>query len=168
MQKIKRRLRSLTVFSLTIMCFVVLMGQSSSEGQPTFAKSIWQYFMEEKFYLVIPAADGYSWRKMHETQKYGYITGYVRGFEEGVVAAWTAATGETRWPFDIFAERIPYDELVEAVDGFYSDYANRGVYLSFALPIIISRISGYISDEEAEERIQTARRSSLKIRKQEQ
>jgi len=167
MQKIKRKLRSLTVFSLTIMCFVVLMGQSSSEGESNFTKSVWQYFMEHTVYLIIPAVDGYFWRKMPEAQRYGYIMGYTKGFEEGTIATWRVATGRNQWPFEIPISRIPWEELVEAVDEFYSDYANRGVYLSFALPIIISRISGYISDEEAEEKIQTARRSSLKIRKQE-
>lgn len=47
----------------------------------------------------------------------------------------------------------------------YSDYANRGVYLSLALPIIINRMIGYISDKEADERIEKARKGSFNIRK---
>lgn len=76
----------------------------------------------------------------------------------------TAATGDTQWPFEGSILRIPYEELLEAVDEFYSDYANRAVCLTMALPIIISRIEGYISDEEAKGRIQEARKRSLKIR----
>lgn len=130
------------------MCFVVLMGQSSSEGESSSTKSMWYFFMEDVLVVLSPARDGYSWRRMPETQRYGYIEGYMRGFEEGVVSAWAAATGDTlakkynQWPFDIRIRGIAYAKIVEAVNEFYSDYANREIYLSLALPIIISRISG--------------------------
>jgi len=128
--------------------------------------------MERPVYLITPAVDGYFWKKMSELQKYGYIVGYVRGFKEGVGSAWIHATGDTspknwhQWPFNISLRPIhSYEELVEAVDEFYSDYANRGVYLSLALPIIINRMIGYISDKEADERIEKARKGSFNIRK---
>lgn len=164
MGKTRRKLRILTVF-LLVMCFALLIGQGSSEGEPNSAKSIWHYFMESRFYIVEPAVDGYFWRKMPKVQKLGYITGYGRGFIEGVAAAWAAATGNTQWPFKLLAERISYEGLVEGVDQFYSDYANRQIYLSSALPIIICRIGGYISDEEAKDRIQEARRQASRIPK---
>ena len=166
MKKTKRKLRSLTIFALTIItCFALLIGQSSSEGESNFTKSVWQFFMERRSYLVLPGVDGYFWRKTPKVERLGYIMGYARGFEEGTVAAWIAATGDTQLPFDVLLPGIDYEELTEAVDEFYSDYANRGIYLSLALPIAISRIGGYISDKEAEEKIQEARRRSSRARK---
>lgn len=172
MQKTKGKLRGLTLFLVIVMCFAVLMSQTSSKGESNSTKNLWEFFMdmERTVYLITPAVDGYSWREMSELQKYGYIVGYVRGFQEGVVSAWAYATADTsaknwhQWPFNISLIHS-YEELVEAVDEFYSDYANRGVCLSLALPIIINRMRGYISDKEAEERIQKARKSSFNIRK---
>ena len=115
--------------------------------------------------LVSRELDGYFWRKMPQTQKYGHIVGYETGFRAGVVEAWSAATGEKeidQWLFSVFTVVAPHEDLTEAVDEFYSDYANRAIYLSFALRIIIGRIEGYISDEQAKERIQTYRRNILK------
>lgn len=164
MENTKRSLRSLMAFSLIIVCFAVVMTPGSSEGESNSAKTVWQYFMGREFSFLTPAVDGYFWRKMPEIQRYGYIMGYVIGFIEGTKTTWIAATGEIHAPFEVPAP-IPYGELVEAVNEFYSDYANRGVVLSWALPIIIGRITGYLSDEEANEKIQVARKASVKIRK---
>jgi len=169
MKKTKRKLRSLTIFALTIItCFALLIGQSSSEGESNFTKSAWQFFMEQEReppFVVSLAVDAYFWRKMPEVQKYGYVTGYVSGFKAGASSAWAAATGDTQWPFNVFHPRVSCEKLTEAVDEFYSDYANRGIYFGLALPIVIGRIEGYISDTEAKEEIQKARRASSRIPK---
>jgi len=126
---------------------------------------VWQFFVEHEVYLIAPVVDGHFWRKMSEKQRYGHVIGYTIGFGEGAAAAWTAATGNKKWPFNVLIPRISWEELGEAVDEFYSDYANRGICLSTALPIIMSRIGGYISDEEAKNKIQEARKAGLKIPK---
>lgn len=165
MKKTKRKLRRLIIFNVIIICLSVLLAQNSGKGESRSTKSVWQFFMEHRSYLVLPGVDGYFWRKTPKVERLGYIMGYARGFEEGTVVAWFAATGDTQLPFDVLLPGIDYEELTEAVDEFYSDYANRGIYLTFALPIIICRIGGYIPDEEAKKKIQKARRTSSRARK---
>jgi len=162
------KLESITIFVLLTMCFVGLASQKSSKGESSYTQTVWQFLTEQRPLRMVMGVDGYLWRKMPEVQKYGYITGYEMGFRVGVGETWVVATGETdtdQWPFDMSPVAASYEELTEAVDGFYSNYANRGIFLSFALPIIIGRIEGYISDKEAEEKIEESRRASSEIRR---
>lgn len=171
MQETKKKLGYLALYLLILMSFTALTTQNFSEAESNSTKSIWQFHEEQTAPILSHVAvDGYVWRKMPEAQKYGYITGYLMGFRAGFYSAWVAATGDkylSQSPFTLIDLKMSFGELTEAVDEFYSDYANRGICVSLALPIIIGRSEGYISDEKAKERIQNYRRSVLKEKQRE-
>lgn len=147
------------VLLLTVaICSATLIGQESSKG-------LWEflYFDESPMLTFEKSVDGHNWREFSEVQRYGYVSGYLTGFHEGFVNAWLIATESMTFPYD---PRIPlsFEEVVEGVNDFYSDYANRKIRLGMTLPIIIGRICGYISDIQATERIQAYRRASASSR----
>ncbi len=157
--KVGRKGIMVGVLLLTVaICSTTLRGQESS-------KSLWEFLYFDE--SLVPGfeidIDGHFWREMPEAQRHGQVSGYLRGFHEGFMRAWLITTGSMAFPFDA---RIPLSatEVVEGVNDFYSDYANRRIRLTLILPIIIGRICGYISDVQAEERIQTYRKTSASSR----
>lgn len=157
--KVRRKGIIVGVLLLTVViCSATLIGQESSKG-------LWEflYFDESPMLTFEKSVDGHFWREISEVQRYGYVSGYLTGFHEGFVNAWLIATDSMTFPYD---PRIPlsFEEIVEGVNDFYSDYANRKISLGMTLPIIIGRISGYISDVQAVERTQAYRRASASSR----
>lgn len=167
-----------TLLLATIICVAVLWatsvsGQEASPGGSELNRlfpletNVWDAYLEHKGPTqVATGIEGNDWREMSDPQKYGTLWGYDQGFKSGVFFGWiTAGKPANAFPFATGKPAIDFGHLVEAVDEFYSDYANRGIFLPMALPIVIGRIEGYLSDDEAEEEILLARQLSATLRK---
>lgn len=111
--------------------------------------------------------DGHQWMKMPEGQKYGYVAGYVVGFAAGRFEASTPPSlsqSPGEWLFSVLSVTKDFERLIKEIDEFYSIIANRGIYLLFALPIVIESIKAIVSDDKYQEWLENARKKSLRVR----
>lgn len=112
--------------------------------------------------------DGYDWRKMPEGQKYGYVAGFETGygagrFEKSTLPSIThVSPGE--WIFGVFDTTKDFEKLIQRLDEFYCVDVNKGIYLIFALPIVMQGLKGVVSDKTYEGYLENAKRKSLMVR----
>jgi len=130
---------------------------------------------QEKQYL-----DGNAWNSYSLEEKYTFIDGYKTGVRRvyqiteevtDIFCKTQKATQNEHWinAFEYLSKLIvldvmnipDFDQILEGVDTFYKDYANRHIYLNHAFSIVERRVRG-IPEKQTEELIEKYRRLDIK------
>lgn len=109
------------------------------------------------FVFSTEGQDGNWWRSLQIEQKYHYLTGIFDGLDLAV----TFLTMDKRHDQKIVTEvsclyalnrqkyfkNVTYDQLIDGLDDFFSDFKNRGIETDNGIFIVLKMIRGDSEDE---------------------
>jgi hypothetical protein len=116
--------------------------------------------------------DGNTWRVMTYESKTGFVAGLNEGLTMGLTMA--AARIKDNQPNDeqlknmLFYytpdEKMDIKQIVEGLDKFYSDYANKKIPGFMAYPLVLKRMKGY-PEGALQKEVEAARKGGTELGK---
>lgn len=95
--------------------------------------------------------DGNFWNQMKSGEKYHTIVGFIEGWKFGGIRSLRGLEIETpchKRVFDTYSEipklisNLTYQQIIDGLDSFYSDYRNRRISIGSAFWMVIEGVSG--------------------------
>jgi hypothetical protein len=115
------------------------------------------------------------WEKWPSEMRLGYIVGLLHGEDVGMMSFFNVIKEskifdenkmQPLWEKSLnngiffMSLKVTYGQMVEGINGFYKDYANRNIPVYMLLPIVCKRVKGEINQESIEEDLRKLRAKS--------
>lgn len=122
----------------------------------------------------------HNWEKWQKDTQLGYIFGLLHGEFVGMTSFFDVikesklfdeSQMQPLWEKSVdngiflISLKVAYGQMLEGIDGFYKDYANRNIPVYMLLPIVCKRVKGEISQESIEKELQKLRAKSQEWKK---
>lgn len=113
-----------------------------------------------------------TWEKWSKEAKFGYIAGFLHGEIIGALSfnsvieesklfdknkiqkVWKKNADDSTF---FKSMKVTFGQMIDGIDGFYRDYANKDIPVYKLLPLVCKRVKGEISQESIEKELQKLR-----------
>lgn len=114
--------------------------------------------------------NGYFWAEASDSLKLGYIIGLIEGAEKSINYLFVVLHVKKQISDEVFYNKssedyegplemldVPYKQIIEGVDKYFSDFANKRIPIVDIMELVYEQITGKISDEGIKSRLQMLR-----------
>lgn len=123
--------------------------------------------------------NAYVWEKWTNDVKFGYVVallhGYLLGNREVIQIIQddkllkeekiSQILSKTKGSVTYCCMMVRYGQMIEGIDEFYKDYANKDIPVFMLMPLACKRVKGEISQEAIENELQKLRQEAQKFKR---